>query len=738
MGILGIFAYSFGVGTLLYVFGLPAWASIGVFSLSVGGVLSFLYLPKGKGKYLRLVALGMALGLLWSYIYEIRQIRPMEQLNGEDIQLQVTALEDQEDTDYGCKVLCKYGDSRILVYIFDCEVPIYAGNVIQLKGTVEAPTAEEGLAYLAKDVDLTAGQAGEITVTAGEKTLRNLPARVYGNVRRRITELFPEDTAPFALALLTGDTGKLSYGFRNQMSLAGVSHVVAVSGMHVSLICAMVLNLCLRRKRLAAGLCLGAIWFFGAMLGFSPSVTRAVIMNSVLLMAPILKREYDSLTALGFALLILLIKNPFSVASPGLQLSFASVSGIILLSTHLSKKLQSVFPDRLRERRFLWWGSSFLTTSLATTVGASIFTVPLVAYYFGTVSLISFVSNLILLPLITVIFSLGYPLVILSYFTLPLAQTLADFVSVPIRWVVAGIEFLGELPYGVLYSRSIYVILWLVVAYVLIAMGIRQKRKVLAFALTVGLLVSVPFLRNIHIGDFRFTMLDVGQGQCLLAEIGDSVTVIDCGGSREDDAGEEAVRELLSHGRKRIHALILTHYDLDHSGGVLQLMDRMPVDRLYLPDISPENTQREKILQKAEEKQVSVIWVKEEISLQMDGGSLQIFPPITTKNENDGLSLLLSGADYDILVTGDLSVEMEQKLIQREALPDLEILIAGHHGAANSTGQVLLEHTMPEELLISVGENSYGHPDPTVLERAKNLGIRIRRTDQEGTITITR
>ncbi len=680
----------------------------------------------------------MACGLLWCCIYEFWQIRPLENLSGEGVQICLTALEDEEKTDYGSKVLCKSGNVRVLVYIYDCKESIYAGDEILLEGSVEAATLEEDLSYIAKDVDMTARQDGEVTVTTGEKTLGNLPARMYGNVRRRIVQLFPEDTAPFALALLTGDTGQLSYGFRNQMSLAGISHVVAVSGMHVSLICALVLNLCLRRKRLAAGFCLGAMWFFGAMLGFSPSVTRAVVMNSILLMAPILKREYDSPTALGLSLLILLVKNPFSIASPGLQLSFASVAGILLLTGSVTRWFQGIFPDRLLERRLLWGICSFLTASVATTMGASLFTVPLVAYYFGTVSLISFVSNLVLLPLISLIFTLGYPLLILSYCFYPVAQTVAEYISIPIRWVIAGVEFLSEIPYGSLYSRSAYVILWLIATYGLIALGVKLKKRALPLLLSVAMLISVPFLQQIHPEDLRFTMLDVGQGQCLLAEVGDSVLMIDCGGTQEDASGEDASRELLSRGYRNIHALILTHYDLDHSGGVIQLMDRVDVGCLYLPDISPEDIQREKITKKATEKQIPIIWVKEDIRLLLDEGSLDIFAPVTTKSENDGLTLLLSGADYDILVTGDLSIEGERKLIRSKALPDLEILVAGHHGASNSTGQELLEHTMPEELLISVGRNSYGHPSPQTLERAQNLGIRIRRTDQEGTITITR
>lgn len=738
MSVLGIFAFSFAAATLLYVMILPFWASVTLFVLVLlGGSLLFM-IPKAKRLRLRLAAVGLAFGLLWCCIYEHWQIRPLEELTGTGVKICLTAIEDEEKTDYGSKVLCKSGNVRVFAYIYDCKSPIYAGDQIILEGNVEAATLEDGMSYIAKDVDMTVRQDGTAIVNAGEKTFGNLPARLYGNVRRRIVELFPKDTAPFALALLTGDTGQLSYGFRNQMSLAGISHVVAVSGMHVSLICSLVLNLCLRRRRLAAGFCLGAMWFFGAMLGFSPSVTRAVVMNSIVLLAPILNREYDSPTALGFALLLLLLKNPFSIASPGLQLSFGAVGGILMATMPLCQAVRERTPQWIRKRRILWGGWSFLTTSVATTLGASLITVPLAAYYFGTVSLISFVSNLILLPLISFIFTLGYPLLALSYCFYPVAQTVAEYMSIPIRWVIRGVECLARVPYGAFYTRSVYVVLWLIAAYGLIAVAVIFKKRVLPFVLVLLMLITVPFLQKIHPEDLRFTMLDVGQGQCLMAEVGESVVVIDCGGTQGEASGEEAARELLSRDHRNVHGLILTHYDLDHSGGVLQFMDRINVGCLYLPDISPENAQREKIEEKAAEQQVPIIWVKEKLHLRLDGGSLDIFPPVGTKSKNDGLSLLLSAVDYDILVTGDLPIEEERTLICSHPLPDLEILVAGHHGAANSTGQELLEHTMPEELLISVGQNSYGHPALQVLERAQNVGIRIRRTDQEGTIIITR
>ncbi|MBR6824947.1 MAG: DNA internalization-related competence protein ComEC/Rec2 [Oscillospiraceae bacterium] len=687
---------------------------------------------------MRLTSFAVAFGLLWVFCYELWQIRPLGKLDGQLQELALVAIEDGEETDYGYKALCRSGSIRVLAYVNGKEQTIRVGDEIRMTGSLKAANAERDLYYIAKDIDLVAYQKGKVTIAPGEKHLRDLPARFYSTIQSRIQKLFPEDTSPFALALLTGDTSKLSYSLRNQMSLAGISHVVAVSGMHVSLICSLVLTLCFRRRRLAAGLCMVAIWFFGAMLGFSPSVTRAVIMNSVLLIAPMIHREYDSPTALGFALMLLLLNNPFSIASVGLQLSFASVAGILCFTRPIALWLRNLPLGKLFKGRLLQGFYTFLTASAATTLGASLFTMPLSAYYFGTVSLISLVSNVALLPFISVIFSLGYPIVAFSYVLYPAAEAVAGLISYPIRWVLYGVEILARVPYGALYSRSIYVILWLGASCILAVLAWFYRKPALAVLLSLVMVVTVPVLQGIHPEDYRFTMLNVGQGQCLLAEWGDSVLVIDCGGSQPEASGEEASRELLSRGRDTVDALVLTHYDLDHTGGCIQLMERMKVKALYLPDITPEDSQRALILKTAKERDIPIVWVKEEHKLLLDKGTVEIFAPVRTKTENDGLALLLSAGDYDILITGDMPIEGEREFLLSKALPDVEVLVAGHHGSRDSTGYAILSYIRPEQLLISVGRNNHGHPNSEVLDRAAYLGIRVRRTDQDGTIIITR
>ena len=234
-----------------------------------------------------------------------------------------------------------------------------------------------------------------------------------------------------------------------------------------------------------------------------------------------------------------------------------------------------------------------------------------------------------------------------------------------------------------------------------------------------------------------FAMLDVGQGQCLVSRTGGSVTVIDCGGA-EDASGETAARYLLARGMPRVDRLILTHFDADHCNGVRQLLRRVQVDTLYIPELSPSSRLRTQILLAAAEAGTSIRYVTQDLVLPQEGGSLTIFAPTGEKDEeNAGLCVLAACEKYDILITGDLTAQAEYRLLSLHTLPQASVLVAGHHGAATSTSGALLRAVRPEAVFISAGaDNRFGHPAAQTLARIRQSGAAVYRTDLSGTITI--
>ena len=189
-------------------------------------------------------------------------------------------------------------------------------------------------------------------------------------------------------------------------------------------------------------------------------------------------------------------------------------------------------------------------------------------------------------------------------------------------------------------------------------------------------------------------------------------------------------------GISRIDGLIITHYDRDHTGGVERLSSQIGIDRLYLPPAEESNELQQKIL--AALPDAERIWLDGDVEIRFGDCRIHIFSPETGKSGNESCAaVLFQRGKYDTLIISDRSAAQERSLLET-GLPDLEVLVVGHHGSKSSTCPELLYRTKPEIALISVGANSYGHPAEEVLCRLRQYGCTIWRTDETGDLVFRR
>lgn len=190
-------------------------------------------------------------------------------------------------------------------------------------------------------------------------------------------------------------------------------------------------------------------------------------------------------------------------------------------------------------------------------------------------------------------------------------------------------------------------------------------------------------------------------------------------------------------GCRVLDYLILTHYDADHVNGVETLLARMEVDTLLVPDVADDAGMQEAILSAAREAGTAVEFIRTETCCTLGESTLAIYPPLGTGEDNEqGLAILCSHEEWDLLITGDMDSATEELLVETYDLPDLEALVAGHHGSKNSSSWDMLRTLTPEIALISVGDNSYGHPTDEALRRIVLAGAKVYRTDLQGNIYI--
>ena len=377
-------------------------------------------------------------------------------------------------------------------------------------------------------------------------------------------------------------------------------------------------------------------------------------------------------------------------------------------------------------------------------MGALVFTTPLSALYFGTLVLISPLSNLCCLWAASGAFLLGLPAVLGSMVFPPLGAVLALVPRVLSAYILAAAHLLAKLPYHALYFVNPYLKYWLLFAYGLFftawaGKGGRRKYALAAGLTAVSLAVTVRLGAERFSGELEVLTLDVGQGQSILLSGGEGAALVDCGSANSwYDPGAIAADYLLTLGHRRLDYLILTHFDADHINGVETLLSRVEVETLLVPAEAEDRMAQRQILDLAAARGVRVRTPEtgpERFSL--GGAAVSVFPPVGEGADNErGLSVLAEAGEA-LLITGDMSAATEEALLAAWDLPDLTYLAAGHHGSKYSTGEALLQALTPETVFISAGGSSYGHPAEETLRRLAEQGCTVYRTDLHGTVRLS-
>ena len=691
-------------------------------------------------------------GLLWSWGYHQLFLAPGEALDGQTVTAEVIVTAYPEELDGYTRVYARLSAEdvpRVKTVIYDYEEqlgPLVPGDRFEAALRLRAATrsrGEETAVYTSRGIGLRATLAGDPGPAAAGRSVRYLPVYAAHFLRERICALFPADTSPFFQALLTGDRTELKKDsdLYNAMSMAGILHIVAISGMHISFLLGLI-RLLSGKGKLTAILAAPLLVFFALMTGGGPSVWRAAFMQGFVLLAPLVRRERDNATSLFTALGLLLLLNPASSASAALQLSFASVAGLLAVSGGIcSRLLQSAFFTALSRNRAGETLSRAICSSLSASLGATVFSFPLLAIHFGTLALYAPLSNLLCLWAVTVCFAGGYLLIGLSLFWLPLGAFAAGILSWFARWIFLVVHVVSRLPYAVLSTMDPLVVWWLIVCYgiFLLLWFFRRPegfRPVLPVCLCLICLSGV--LISEQLSPPCAAVLDVGQGACSVLTSGDLAVVLDCGSTLSDEnAGRHCADYLISRGQRDVDLLALTHLHADHCNGVEELMSRVRVRHLALPaNTDDSDGLRDGILACAEAHGTEILFIEDEAVFRSGELTLTGIVLRDTGDQNERGSVYLAElGDFSMMVTGDAGMQVELEAARQLSIPKLDLLAVGHHGSSGSSGGAFLSLAEPRCAVISVGANNgYGHPSEEALARLRSYTSLIFRTDLDGDV----
>lgn len=753
MRVLATIGFSFSAGVFLAA--LLPWTGWQLYA--AGGVLllalAWLFAAR-KQKYFRrglliLLPLVVSLAYFAGYDHLVRQ--PIEDRCGAASDFTATVCDWPQATERGARVTVElegYHRARAVLYGEAELLAARPGDTVT--GTAQWQSAahfdsDDVTHFNARGVYALLYGREDVRLSAGDgDALRWLPQRAGKAFREKVAAIWDDPrVSGFLTAELTGDKSAMDDGDYLAMQETGLAHLFAVSGLHCAFLVTLLALLISRRQRLLCAVTIPLLLFYMVMVGMSPSVVRACIMQIFLLIAPLFRRGSDPLTSLAAALLVILLCNPFAAASVSLQLSFSATLGMVLLSPRLYKLLTGWYKGKCRPLRA---ALCFVAANLSATLSAVVFTAPLTAWYFRIFVLVAPLSSLLAVPAAGWSFMAAFVTVLLGFVWLPLASLLGWISWALVRYILWIANGMMSWRYHAVYFTNPYLIYWLLflyAAFIGCAATPDGKRKyLLASALSVLTLTAAIWVnrQDYQYGVLTALTLDVGQGESVILTSDGETALVDCGSSNSyKDPGGLAADTLHSMGVRELSAVVVTHYHADHTNGLYEVLRRIPVQTIYLPDIEDEYGVRERLVSLAEEKGAQVTYVTKETADTLGDTVLTIYPPVQSGGDLNelGLTALASAGDFDLLITGDMSGSTEKKLVETYALPDIEVLVVSHHGSRYSSNIRFLKSVTPEAAVISVGDNNYGHPSEETLQRLLAVGADIWRTDQQGTIRIT-
>lgn len=753
MRVLATIGFSFSAGVFLAA--LLPWTGWQLYA--AGGVLllalAWLFAAR-KQKYFRrglLILLPLAVSLAYFAGYDHLVRQPIEDRCGAASDFTATVCDWPQATERGARVTVElegYHRARAVLYGEAELLAARPGDTVT--GTAQWQSAahfdsDDVTHFNARGVYALLYGREDVRLSAGDgDALRWLPQRAGKAFREKVAAIWDDPrVSGFLTAELTGDKSAMDDGDYLAMQETGLAHLFAVSGLHCAFLVTLLALLISRRQRLLCAVTIPLLLFYMVMVGMSPSVVRACIMQIFLLIAPLFRRGSDPLTSLAAALLVILLCNPFAAASVSLQLSFSATLGMVLLSPRLYKLLTGWYKGKCRPLRA---ALCFVAANLSATLSAVVFTAPLTAWYFRIFVLVAPLSSLLAVPAAGWSFMAAFVTVLLGFVWLPLASLLGWISWALVRYILWIANGMMSWRYHAVYFTNPYLIYWLLflyAAFIGCAATPDGKRKyLLASALSVLTLTAAIWVnrQDYQYGVLTALTLDVGQGESVILTSGGETALVDCGSSNSyKDPGGLAADTLHSMGVRELSAVVVTHYHADHTNGLYEVLRRIPVQTIYLPDIEDEYGVRERLVSLAEEKGAQVTYVTKETADTLGDTILTIYPPVQSGGDLNelGLTALASAGDFDLLITGDMSGSTEKKLVETYALPDIEVLVVSHHGSRYSSNIRFLKAVTPEAAVISVGDNNYGHPSEETLQRLLAIGADIWRTDQQGTIRIT-
>jgi len=712
------------------------------------------------------------------------------------VEIQGTVVEEPEIRDRYCLLtfsadeIIVDGERKEILGKASVRVPRYPtyhyGDVLKITGRLQTPPQLEDFDY---KTYLERQGIYSVIYYPGVEVLDHSqgfkPLQWIYSLRERLSaslaRALPEPQGSLAQGILLGLRGNIPDSLYQAFSRTGTAHLLAISGLHISIILAMLLSFGIlvfgRRRSIYIWLTLALIWLYALLAGMHPPIIRAAIMGSLFLIAEYLGRQRSAIIALAFTAAVMVGIQPGLLWTVSFQLSFLAMAGLVLLYPYFQAWGRKGVAFLFGAREKIAAAGGMITDVFAVTLAAIVAVWPLIAYNFGVVSLVALPATFFSLP--------ALPFIIITAALVAFAGLLASLAAQILGWLawlflsylVFLVQGFDALPYSSLEVTTVstwhiwgyYVILAGVIASLnhrkqladfssrltsrikKIAEGIPKPR--LGFStkwLVLPLLIVAILVWSVALttpdDKLHVSFLDVGQGDAILIQTPDGQNILIDGGPDSQQINLELSKKLPFWDRT-IDLVICTQPQADHVTGLVEVLHRYKVKQVLEPGVSYNSSIYREWLRVIEDKGIKYNLARAGQDIDLGTGlKMEIVNPpqkffqgTSCDIDNNGVVLKLTWNKVSFLFTADIREEAELELIMQRANLRSAVLKVSHHGSMTSTIPQFLAAVDPEVAVISVGaDNTFGHPSPEILERLiDRLGEdNVYRTDEDGTIEL--
>ena len=564
-------------------------------------------------------------------------------------------------------------------------------------------------------------------------------------LKQHIEQTFPKSLAPEAQALLIGLQENVDEELNRAYQKLGITHLFAISGLHVALLSMLFFQLLLRlgvRREVASILLLLLLPIYAVLAGGAPSIWRAVSVVEFVMLASYFRWKIPMDDALALSFIVFLVLEPGAIYQVGFQLSYLATYSL-------------VYSSRILARYENFWVQSFFITFVC-----QLLVYPLLLHHFFEISLSSFIANIFFVPLFSfVILPINLILFAFSFIPIPINQLLFQIYE-PLRTLLTDMILVIQQPVIQMWNPGKPTLFWMVVLYgsVFVAFYLLDQRSKTIKIATMLLIPAFIFHVQTYMHqDLKIAFVNVGQGDCIVIELPyrKSVILIDAGGLlrfgqeqwKERDTPYEVGRQVVvpylkGRGIQKIDTFVLTHADADHVEGAEEVLREVRVAEVHVTPNSLDKAVMADFLQELAKTNTTIIEKMAGDGWQLGDVRFDYLWPRETHYEgnNDSLVLLVRQGAFKALFIGDLEQEGEADIVRLygEAIANIDLLKAGHHGSKTSSSEVFVEKTSPKFVVFMAGENNrYLHPNIDVVNRFEQRNIPYLTTGYDGTIEVT-